>query len=46
VLLLGASGLASFFIGSDAAEERVRSRNMAEELAALRAQVERLDTQR
>jgi voltage-gated potassium channel len=38
--------LASFFIGGDTAEERRRSRTIAEELAALRAQVERLDTGR
>ena len=34
--------LASFFVGSDAAEERRRSRNIETELSALRAQVERL----
>jgi voltage-gated potassium channel len=36
--------LASFFVGSDAAEERSRSRHIEEELSALRAQVERLTT--
>ena len=34
--------LASFFIGSDAAEERRTSREIAEQLSALRAHVERL----
>jgi voltage-gated potassium channel len=38
--------LASFFVGSDVAEERRRSRNLEEELSALRAQVERLATGR
>lgn len=40
------AALASFFIGSDAAEERRKSRHLEEELSALRARVERLATGR